>query len=451
MSSKRERGLIELYNDDPERADALVFGRRADKGADGVGRRGFLKGAGLATMGAAVGASIPFAQNMPSGLFPAAMAQTPAAGAAAGPKVLKMDGKADLILLQEKPLNAETPDHLLDDAVTPVEKFFIRNNGLVPEMPADINTWKLTVDGEVDKPLSLTLGELLNRFTLKTYRMQVECGGNGRSFFAPETRGNQWGNGAIGCAEWTGVPLRDVLQAAGLKSSAVYTGHYGADPHLSGDPNRPTISRGVPIAKAMEEHTLIAVRMNGKPIPVMHGAPLRVVCPGWPGSTSQKWLTRIWIRDKEHDGPGMGGASYRVTKVPMVPGGKTPDSNMKVLESMPVRALLTNIANGTELPAGTREIAVRGHAWAGEKTVRAVHVSVDYGVSWNKMTVQNPHNKYAWQRWQGKVAVPSEGYYEIWTRATDSDGKMQPHVAGNWNPQGYGGNPFQRVAVLVKA
>jgi sulfite oxidase len=430
----RERGLFELYRDDPERADALVFGRR-----------GFLTGAGLAAMGAAVGGMIPFARRMPAGLVPAALAQDKA------PKLLSMDGKAQLVILGDRPLVAETPEHLLDDEVTPTDKIFVRNNGQIPEPTSEPDKWTITVDGEVSTPLKLTLGELKQRFQPVTLQLQMECGGNGRSFFSPETRGNQWGNGAISNAAWTGVRVKDLLQAAGLKSSAVYTGHYGADPHLSGDTSKESISRGVPIAKAMEEHSMVAYAVNGQPLPNVHGFPMRLIFPGWPGSTSQKWLTRIWVRDKEHDGQGMKGASYRVPIVPMVPGGKHDDANMRVLESMPVRSIITNLANGTELPAGTRKLDLRGAAWAGEKTVRAVDVSIDYGASWQKAEVKPPANKYAWQRWTASVPLPSHGYYEAWARATDSDGLMQTHAAANWNPQGYGGNAMQRVAVLIKA
>ncbi|HEX6980839.1 MAG TPA: sulfite oxidase [Alphaproteobacteria bacterium] len=442
MAGKKERGLIELYRDDPERADALVFGRRT-----GPSRRGFLQGAGLAAMGAALGANIPFARNMPGGLIPAAFAQP----AQQGPKILKMDGKADLVILGERPLVAETPEHLLDDETTPIEKFFIRNNGQIPDPVADPEAWKITIDGEVNTPIEITLGDLKRRFQPVTYRMQLECGGNGRSFFTPEARGNQWTNGGMGCAEWTGVRIRDVLNAAGLKSSAVYTAHFGADPHLSGDPSRQSLSRGVRLEKAMEEHSLIVFQMNGQALPNIHGGPVRLLYPGWPGSASHKWVTRIWIRDREHDGQGMRGASYRVPIAPMIPGGKADESNFRILESMPVRAIITNPANGTELPDGTRRIALRGAAWAGEKTVRQVDVSIDYGASWQPADLGQPRNKYDWQRWTATVTLPSQGYYEIWCRATDSDGKMQPHAAPNWNPQGYGGNPINRIAVLVKA
>ncbi|HZF75850.1 MAG TPA: molybdopterin-dependent oxidoreductase, partial [Acetobacteraceae bacterium] len=247
---KPERSIQELYRDDPERADAVVFGRR-----------GALKGPALAAMGAAIGATIPHADKLPSGLVPAALAQAPA-----DQPTLRMEGKAPLIVQGERPLVAETPEHLLDDAVTPADKFFIRNNGQVPEpVTGDPRAWKIRIDGEVNTPLELTVGELEARFPVVTRQLQMECGGNGRMHFQPQARGNQWGNGAISNAEWTGVRLRDVLQAAGLKPGAVFTGHFGADPHLSGDTNRQAINRGMRIDKAMDEDTLIVFRMNGAP------------------------------------------------------------------------------------------------------------------------------------------------------------------------------------------
>ncbi|HWM49114.1 MAG TPA: sulfite oxidase [Xanthobacteraceae bacterium] len=449
MTSRIERSLEELYSQDPERADAVVFGRKT-----GVSRRGFLNGAGLAALGAGVGGAIPFAGNMPGGLIPSAMAQgAPAAGGApaqAGPKILEFPGKEKgLVVLGERPLVAETPEHMLDDATTPIGKFFIRNNGQIPEAAAQPDAWKLTIDGEVNNRLDLTLGDLKQRFPQKTYRMVLECGGNGRSFFTPPGRGNQWTNGGAGCAEWTGVALADVLKAAGVKPSAKYTGHYGADPHLSGDASKDALSRGVPIDKAMEEHSLIVWAMNGEPLPNIHGGPVRLVIPGWPGSTSSKWLKRIWVRDREHDGQGMGGASYRVAIVPMVPGGKADNSNFRILESMPVRSIITSPGNGARLPAGTRDLALRGAAWAGDLTVRRVDVSLDYGATWSEAKLEPPKNRYDWNRWTAALKLPSDGYFEVWARATDSQGRMQPHVAGNWNPQGYGGNPMHRVAVLV--
>jgi len=451
MTGQRERSIEEMYREDAERADALVFGRKS-----GPDRRGFLNGAGLAAMSAAVGAAIPFAANMPGGFIPAALAQgapatsPPAAPAKKGPTYLNFPGKSDkLVLLGEKPLVAETPESLLDDATTPTDKFYVRNNGQIPDQAKDADSWKITVDGEVNKKLELTLGELKSKFKPVTRRMVVECGGNGRSFFTPQARGNQWTNGGAGCAEWTGVRVADVLKAAGVKPSAMFSGHYGADPHLSGDANKPALSRGVPIKKLIDENNLIVWAMNGQPLPNIHGFPVRLVVPGWPGSVSAKWLNRIWIRDKYHDGPGMGETSYRVAIKPMVPGDKPDMKNFRDLESMPVRSIITSPANGTKLAAGAKELNLRGAAWAGDFEVRQVDISIDYGATWTRAKLEKPKNKYDWQRWTATVKLPSDGYYEIWTRGTDTRGVAQPHVAGLWNPQGYGGNPMHRVAVLI--
>ncbi len=432
-----ERSIQELYRDDPARADAIAFGRR-----------GVLRGAALATMGATVGAAIPFGARAPEGLLPALFAR-PAAAQGSAPQVLRMDGKGELILLQERPLVAETPEHLLDEPVTSAANFFIRNNGGIPDPVADARGWKITVDGEVNTRLELTLAELEARFQTVTLQLQMECGGNGRGFFQPQTRGNQWGNGAISNAAWTGVRLRDVLQAAGLKDTARFTGHFGADPHLSGDTSRAAISRGMRIAKAMDGDTLIALRMNGQPIPHVHGAPVRLLVPGWPGSLSQKWFNRITLRATPHDGQGMGGTSYRMPVRPIVPGSNDNGASFADMESMPVRSILSSHAHGTRLAAGTRALELRGAAWAGDLSVQAVHVSVDFGATWTAMQVAAAANRHAWQRWTGRVSLPADGYYEIWYRATDSEGRMQPHAPANWNPQGYGANAISRAAVLV--
>ena len=447
MTGRCERSIEELYQDDPERGDAVVFGRRTD-----LSRRGFLGGAGLAAMGAAVGGHIVFGDSMPGGLVPAAFAQEAKkdASAAKGPQLLQFPGKdGNLVLLGDKPLVAETPEHLLDDETTPTSRFFIRNNGQIPDGATDADNWKLTIDGEVNKPLVVALGDLKTRFDIKTYRMVLECGGNGRSFFTPQARGNQWSNGGAGCAEWTGVTLANVLRAAGVKPTAVYTANYGTDVHLSGDPKKETLSRGVPIKKAMDQHSLLVWAMNGKPLENIHGGPLRLIHPGWPGSTSHKWLSKITLRDKVHDGQGMLGASYRVAIRPMVPGGKADDSNFKILESMPVRSIITSPSNGTKLAGGVRELKLRGAAWAGDNTVRAVDISTNFGASWQRADLGQPKNRYDWQRWTATMKLPSDGYYEVWARGTDSRGMLQPHIAGDWNPQGYGGNPMHRIAVLV--
>jgi sulfite oxidase len=360
-----------------------------------------------------------------------------------------LEGKDGLSLLGDVPLVAETPEELLDDETTPTARFFVRNNGLLPEPAADADSWTFTVNGEVERPLSLSLTKLKSRFPHKTFRMVLECGGNGRSFFEPKAEGNPWTNGGVGCAEWTGVSLADVLREAGLKESALFTGHFGADPDKHGSHEHQAMSRGVPIAKALEEHTLLVWAMNGETLPFIHGGPLRLIVPGWPGSLSQKWLKRIWIRDREHDGPGMTGLSYRLPVRPLAPGGDGTEVETRIIESMPVRSIVTAPADGSRYAAGTRSIDVRGAAWAGDDEVARVEVTIDGGATWVEAAMAPPRNRYDWTRWQVSLPLPGDGFYEIFARATDATGRAQPFRAANWNPNGYGCNVMHRVAVTV--
>jgi DMSO/TMAO reductase YedYZ molybdopterin-dependent catalytic subunit len=413
---------------DPETRDRVLFGREAHSD-----RRGFLRGAGLATMGAAVGMTIPFHRNMPQGLIPAAFAQGD-----------PLAGKIGLTLLNDRPVNAETPAEHLDDLITPTDRHFIRNNGNPPES-ADPATWTLTVDGFVDEPLELTIADLRDRFEVVSAALTIECGGNGRAFFDPPASGNQWTLGAVGCSEWTGVRLRDVLEAAGVQSNVIYTAHYGADTHLSGDADKEPISRGLPIDKALTDNILIAFAMNGADLHPMNGAPLRLVVPGWPGSCSQKWLTRIELRDQVHDGAKMTGTSYRVPAYPVAPGADVPEEDFVIIERMPVKSLVTFPANGAESGLQTE---VRGHAWSGDRTITDVEVSIDFGATWMPVDLDDPANDGAWQNWRTQIAFPQAGYYEVWARATDSEGVMQP-FAIDWNPKGYLNNTMHRVGLFV--
>ena len=352
----------------------------------------------------------------------------------------------DLTILNPKPWNAETPPHLLDDKITPADRLFVRNNGFVPD-EIDVDNWTLTIEGEsANSKKTYTLEELKSKFKHYTYQLTLECGGNGRKEFSPPAKGNQWDLGAVGCPEWTGVRLKDVLEDVGIKSDAVYIGYYGKDTHLSGDPEKVVISRGVPIKKALEDEALIAWAINGEDLPEMNGYPLRLVFGGWPGSTSGKWLSRIVVRNKVHDGPKMGGMSYRVPKYPVAPGTKVPEEDMKIIEEMPVKSLITHPKTGAMLKGG-KSFEVRGHAWAGDLLIESVHISLDYGATWKLCNLSKAVNKNAWQHFNAKTTLPQNGYYEIWAKATDSNGKMQPMVIPNWNPKGYLNNACHRIAV----
>ncbi|MDE0406562.1 MAG: sulfite oxidase [Alphaproteobacteria bacterium] len=423
------RSLFALYREDPDKADRLLFGRVTHPD-----RRGFLRNAGLAAMAALVGGTIPFHRTMPAHLIPVALADAPV-----------VQGKDGLVVLNDLPFNAETPAHLLDDAITPTERHFVRNNG-VPPQTVDASTWALTVDGLVETPLTLGIDDLTQRFEVVTRALTLECAGNGRAFFDPPATGAQWTYGAVACSEWTGVRLADVLKAAGVKSGVVYTAHEGADTHPSGVESGPPISRGVPIAKALDPDSLVAFAQNGQPIHPMNGAPLRLVFPGWPGSCSQKWLTRVWLRDRVHDGAKMTGTSYRVPGRPVAPGEHLDETDFVIIGAMPVKSLITHPATGHMTAA--RALEVRGHAWAGEWTVDTVSLSIDFGATWTPATLDEPVNAHAWQNWRAAIEFPGPGYYEIWARATDSRGVSQPHAIA-WNPRGYLNNAMHRVAVTV--
>ena len=402
-------------------------------------RRGFLKAGSLTTLTALLGTNIVFADRLPKYYLPMAFA---------GPVDPMATKNKGLVVLNDKPWNVETPAHLLDDAVTPADKMFIRNNGLIPPV-IDVAGWTLTINGEsVKAPKTYTLNDLKTKFKPYTYQLVLECAGNGRSGFFPKTPGNQWTEGGVSCAEWTGVRLSDLLADVGLRDNAVYIGYYGKDLHLSQDPKQAVISRGVPMAKALENETIIAWAMNGQDIPLVHGYPLRLVVGGWPASVSGKWLHTIAVRDKVHDGAKMTGKSYKIPIHPVSPGVDPPESDFRIIESMPVKSVITSPKTGLELPLG-QPLALRGHAWAGDRTVKAVAVSVDFGATWQPAELKRPKNRLAWQHWAANVTLPLQGYYEVWARATDDAGVSQPMVMPQWNPEGYCNNACHRIAINV--
>lgn len=353
-----------------------------------------------------------------------------------------------MTVLNDRPVNAETPAHLLDDKLTPGELFFVRNNGIPPEDP-DPGQWTLTVEGEsARQSKTYTLEELKARFPYHQYQITLECGGNGRSEFNPPAKGNQWTVGAVGCAAWGGVRLGDVLRDVGIQDDGVYIGYYGADTHLSGDPNKDPISRGVPIEKALEPESLIAWSMNGAPLPYLNGYPLRLVLGGYPASASGKWLQRIVVRNQVHDGTKMGGQSYRVPCKPVAPGTTVADEDMCIIEEMPVKSLITFPKTGATLRLA-QELPIRGHAWAGARQVEQVQYSIDFGKTWQVCQLQPPANRFAWQHFSARIRFPQTGYYEVWARATDDQGESQPMLLPGWNPKGYLNNACHRIAVKV--
>lgn len=416
--------------------------KKEQSGATGpLNRRNFVRQSSAMVLGGLLGAKVVFADNLPLNFPLLGLEYTPAG----------LPGKhPELVVLNDRPINAETPAHLLDDRQTPGDKLFVRNNGVPPGMDdIDTENWTLTISGEaVQREVSFTLAELKSRFTTHSFQLTLECGGNGRKEFNPPAKGNQWTTGAVGSPVWTGVRLGDVLQAAGLKDNAVYVAYYGRDTHISGDPNKVVISRGVPLAKAMDDQSLIAWELNGEPIPLLNGYPLRLVFGGFPASCSGKWLEKIVVRDQVHDGPKMGGQSYRVPCKPVAPGTKVPDDQMCIIEEMPVKSLITFPRTGATIKLN-QELPIRGHAWVGSGHIQEVSYSIDFGATWQSCELEAAANPLAWQHFSAKIQFPEKGYYEVWAKATDSEGLAQPMLLPGWNPRGYLNNACHRIAVRI--
>lgn len=357
--------------------------------------------------------------------------------------------KPALRQLNERPYCAEPAAPQLDPDITPTAAHFVRNNGRVPQRAVEhtLEGWTLRVDGEVERPLQLTMKELRD-LPRHEAALVVECGGNGRAGFRPGAKGTQWTLGAVGCAHYAGVRLVDVLERARPRSNAVYVAYYGEDVPLSGDASTVPISRGCPIDKALDGHTMLAFEMNGEPLPALHGFPLRLVVPGHPGSASGKWLTRLRVRERVHDGPKMGGQSYRVPRHPVLPGTAVADRDMVIIEEMPVKSMMTSPPTGTRVPVGA-VVEVRGHAWSGHGLVEAVDLSTDFGTTWQATALVDAVNPFAWQRFSANLRFPEPGHYEVWARATDRSGRMQPMVVPGWNPKGYLNNAMHRISLTV--
>lgn len=353
--------------------------------------------------------------------------------------------KPGLYVHDEEALNAEPAIGLLDQPITPVDAFFIRNNGALPDIEKP-EAWTLTLDGEVEQPCIWSLDALQKTFEIVTETAVLECAGNGRSQFSPPTDGLPWRLGAVGCARWTGVRLKDLLAYAGVRPGAVYTAHYSPDRTIK-DETKPALSRGLPIEKALSEEVLVAFAMNGEPLPRLHGGPLRIVAPGYPGSAWQKWLERIEIRPVEHDGEKMRGTDYRLPRRPFKPGERLDPDQFDIITDMPVKSLITAPLAGFEVAVGG-EVEIRGFAWSGAIPVAGLLVSCDGGASWREAVLEPGEGAFAWRRFTMRFEPTATGPVTIITRAYDEQGNVQP-LDMSWNPRGYCNNQAQRVSGRV--
>ncbi len=339
-------------------------------------------------------------------------------------------------------LDLEMPVELMTEWITPVNHFYVRNHMFEPGK-INASAWKLTITGEVEKPVTLTLADLA-KIPVHSVTNTMECAGNGRSLQVPKVPGIQWGKGAVGNARFSGPSLKSVLERAGLKDSAKHVQFRGLD-QVPG--KVPPFIRSIPIEKALDGDTLIATRMNGAPIPTHHGYPARAITPGWVGAASCKWLTEITILDKPADGNFMN-PGYRFPNTPGKPGEPVKPEDTHPLTALTVKSLIAAPSEGAKLKSGSHTI--QGVAWAGEADITKIEISTDGGASWGVAQLGKDQAKYAWRLWTYRWKPQKSGEYVLLSRATDSQGRVQPDAAV-WNPSGYLYNAYDQVKVYVQA
>ena len=344
------------------------------------------------------------------------------------------------IIRSARPEDLETPPHLLTSWITPTELFYVRSHFYTPVIRE--TEWKLVIDGDVDRPFELSLGEL-RRLPSTSAVVTLECAGNGRAFFEPPVAGVQWEKGAVGTAEWQGVRLADILARAGVRRTARYLWLDGAD---RGIDRAPDFIRSLPLEKALDSTTLLAYQMNGEPLPVPHGFPVRVVVPGWEGAYSVKWLTHIRVSDSEHGGT-FTQAGYRRPRRPVKPGTIVDAADTVPVRELPVKSLITSVAHDAVVALGVVRIA--GFAWVGDAEIRRVDVSIDNGRTWEETRLGRDRAPYAWRQFEYLWRPRETGSYAVLSRATDSRGRVQPIVA-EWNPAGYLWNAVDQVRLNVR-
>ena len=351
----------------------------------------------------------------------------------------------NLILRCLDPLNAETgPDKLIASFLTPQAYFYIRSHGPVPDLAAD---HQVMLDGLIDRPRTVTLAELQASFPIRTVTATMQCAGNRRAHLqgVEKTSGDPWDVGAIGNAEWTGVALRDVLAAAGIQVAASFVGTTGAD-EVDVDGETAPFGASIPIAKALEPDVLIAWAMNGEPLTPEHGAPLRLLVPGYAGVRSAKWLTRIEVRDRPSDAP-IQAKDYKL--FPSLVSKEEADWDQGLtIEEMPLNAATCSPVDGAHVGSGS--CSIEGYAVAFGRAVSRVEVSTNGGTDWVQADLTaRPDAPWSWTQWRATVDL-TPGLHVLVVRAVDGAGQMQPErPEAIWNFAGYLSTAWHRITVRV--
>ncbi len=348
-------------------------------------------------------------------------------------------GEPGLIVRNLRPADLETPVTSLDSWLTPNRLFFVRSHLGVPAV--ELAPWRLKLDGMVDRPVTLALDDLkgLERVTVPSV---LQCAGNGRAFFRPTIPGVPWEKGGVGHAEWTGVRFGDLLERAGVQAGAAHVQLRGADAPPS--PKTPAYLRSIPLARALAPDTVLATEMNGEPLPVFHGGPIRLIVPGWTGNHWIKWLRTITVARDESPGPYQQ-TSYKMPRVPAPPGAVLSPSDLVSVQTMNDKSLITAPESGSRLNTGRHE--VRGVAWTGDGHVTRVEVSIDRQ-EWQPATLHGPERAGSWRQWRFTWDALARGRHLIRVRASDSNGQVQPETSP-WNRSGYLWNGIDQVSCEI--
>ncbi|HLL54142.1 MAG TPA: sulfite oxidase [Myxococcaceae bacterium] len=341
-----------------------------------------------------------------------------------------------LVVVKGRPFNAEAPVAALDAPITDTRSFYVRSHFDVPRI--DPATHRISIEGEVNAPFSLTMEELA-ALPRRTYVATMECAGNGRLGLSPLPPGEPWGNGAISTAEWAGVPLREVLQRAGLREGTVEVLAEGADAgEVAGADVPIAFARSLPLEVALHEDTLLALEMNDEPLSPEHGAPVRLLVPRWFGVASVKWVRRLVALKTPYQG------HFQTEKYVYDAG----DGRREPVQRMKVSSLLTSPRDGEVLPRG-EALELRGRAWSGSAPVVKVEVAVDGGERWQEAELEGEPSAYAWRGFRLSLRALEPGRHTLRCRATDAQGNTQPAQAG-WNKHGYGNNAVRRITISVE-
>ena len=404
------------------------------------GRRQFLK----TLAGAAGGALLPggaWSSESRVGLA------TLPAGAVESAVLAALPGKQALIKRTYRPPNYETPLADFQAFYTPNDRFFVRYHlAAIPEV--DLAQWQLKIGGDaVGKPIAFTLAELRRNFEVVELPALCLCAGNRRGLFQPHVPGIQWGHGAMGNALWQGVRLRDVLVKAGLAKDALEVTFEGADSGVF--PSTPDFVKSLPLAKALDENTLIAFAMNGEPLPHWNGFPARLVVPGWAASYWLKHLTGLNVVARPLDSFWMKSA-YRLPKGLFVTDARFPSQETDTtapITGLLVNSLIVSPEEGQGFKPG-QPIAVKGMAWDGGHGIERVDVSTDGGANWQTATLEPDRGRFAWRPWSFLITPARPGAVTVRVRATNRAGQVQvPEPIAN--PAGYHHNAVQSVTVHV--